>query len=256
MKKLLSVLLACVLVLGLAACGNDKQQNAGNNNQQEEQPVLRMATNAEFPPYEYYEGDKIVGIDAEVAAAIAEKLGMKLEIEDMAFDSTLMALSTGQTDMVMAGMTVTEERKENANFSTPYAEGHQVVIVKEDSEIETLDDLQGKKIGVQTNTTGDIYSTDDFGDEAVERYNKGADAVIALSQGLIDAVIIDLEPAKVFVATNDGLKLLETEYATEEYAIALNKENTELFEKVDGALQELIADGTVQEIVDRYINAE
>ncbi|MCX4266641.1 MAG: transporter substrate-binding domain-containing protein, partial [Firmicutes bacterium] len=122
--------------------------------------------------------------------------------------------------------------------------------------IETLDDLQGKKIGVQTNTTGDIYSTDDFGDEAVERYNKGADAVIALSQGLIDAVIIDLEPAKVFVATNDGLKLLETEYATEEYAIALNKENTELFEKVDGALQELIADGTVQEIVDRYINAE
>ena len=256
MKKLLSVLLACVLVLGLAACGNDKQQSAGDNNQQEEQPVLRMATNAEFPPYEYHEGDKIVGIDAEVAAAIADKLGMKLEIEDMAFDATLMALSTGQTDMVMAGMTVTEERKENANFSTPYAEGHQVVIGKEDSEIATLDDLQGKKIGVQTNTTGDIYSTDDFGDEAVERYNKGADAVMALSQGLIDAVIIDLEPAKVFVATNDGLKLLETEYATEEYAIALNKENTELFEKVDGALQELIADGTVQEIVDRYINAE
>ena len=215
-----------------------------------------MATNAEFPPYEYHEGDAIVGIDADIAAAIAEKLGMELQIEDMAFDSTLMALASGQADMVMAGMTVTEERKENANFSTPYAEAHQVVIVKEDSEIATLDDLQGKKIGVQTNTTGDIYSTDDFGDEAVERYNKGADAVISLNQGLIDAVIIDLEPAKVFVATNDGLKLLETEYATEEYAIALNKENTELFEKVDGALQELIADGTVQEIVDRYINAE
>ena len=255
MKKLLTVLLACALVLGLAACGNDNKQTGGNDQQAEKQ-VLRMATNAEFPPYEYHEGDAIVGIDADIAAAIAEKLGMELQIEDMAFDSTLMALASGQADMVMAGMTVTEERKENANFSTPYAEAHQVVIVKEDSEIATLDDLQGKKIGVQTNTTGDIYSTDDFGDEAVERYNKGADAVISLNQGLIDAVIIDLEPAKVFVATNDGLKLLETEYATEEYAIALNKENTELFEKVDGALQELIADGTVQEIVDRYINAD
>lgn len=254
MKKLVALMLSVVMLMGLAACGGGDAQTGGDSQSGKEKLV--MATNAEFPPYEYYEGGEVVGIDAEVAAAIADKLGMELEISDMAFDSILVAVQSGQADMGMAGMTVTPDRLENADFSTTYATAHQVVIVKEDSPITTLDDLAGNKIGVQTNTTGDIYATDDFGDEAVMRYNKGADAVVALNQDMIQAVLIDLEPAKSFVAANPGLKILETEYATEEYAIAFAKNNTELLDKVDAALQELIADGTVQQIVDKYIPAE
>lgn len=254
MKKLVALMMSVVMLMGLAACGGGDAQTGGDSQSGKEKLV--MATNAEFPPYEYYEGGEVVGIDAEVAAAIADKLGMELEISDMAFDSILVAVQSGQADMGMAGMTVTPDRLENADFSTTYATAHQVVIVKEDSPITTLDDLAGNKIGVQTNTTGDIYATDDFGDEAVMRYNKGADAVVALNQDMIQAVLIDLEPAKSFVAANPGLKILETEYATEEYAIAFAKNNTELLDKVDAALQELIADGTVQQIVDKYIPAE
>lgn len=254
MKKLLALMMSVVMLMGLAACGGGDTQQGGTDADAKEKLV--MATNAEFPPYEYYEGGKVVGIDAEVAQAIADKLGMELEISDMAFDSILVAVQSGQADMGMAGMTVTPDRLENADFSTSYATAHQVVIVKEDSDITTPDDLAGKKIGVQTNTTGDIYATDDFGDEAVMRYNKGADAVVALNQGMIDSVLIDLEPAKAFVAANEGLKILETEYTTEEYAIAFAKNNTELRDAVDGALQDLIADGTVQQIVDKYISAE
>lgn len=259
MKKLLTILLVGAMLLGLAACGGDKggqQANNGGGTDEEKKETLVMATNAEFPPYEYWENNAIVGIDAEVAAAIADKLGMELRIDDMAFDATLVALQSGQANMVMAGMTVTPERQENVNFSEPYAEGHQVIIVKEDSTIATVEDLAGKKIGVQTNTTGDIYTTDDFGDEAIQRYNRGADAVMALSQGMLDAVVIDLEPAKAFVAANEGLKILETQYADEQYAIAINKNDTELLDKVNAALQELKDDGTLQEIVDRYIPAE
>lgn len=251
MKKLLAVLLSLLMLCAFVGCGNDGDKTGDNT-----KTTLIMATNAEFPPYEYHEGNDIIGIDAEIAAAIAEKLNMELEIQDMAFDATLVALSTGQVDMVMAGLTVTEDRKENANFSDTYAEGHQVIIVKEDSTITGPDDLPGKTIGVQTNTTGDIYATGDYGEEAMKRYNKGADAVMALNQGLIDAVIIDREPARSFVASNEGLKILETEYATEEYAIAINKDDTELLEQVNGALKELIADGTVQDILDKYIPAE
>lgn len=254
MKKLIALMMSMVMLVAFAACGNDT--NNGGGDTQTDKAKLVMATNAEFPPYEYYEGGEIVGIDAEIAAAIADKLGMELQISDMAFDSILVAVQSGQADMGMAGMTVREDRLENADFSAPYATSHQVVIVKEGSDIATLDDLAGKKIGVQTNTTGDIFATGDFGDEAVQRYNKGADAVVALNQDMIDAVLIDLEPAKAFVAGNEGLKILDTEYATEEYAIAFAKNNTELRDKVDGALQELIADGTVQQIVDKYIPAE
>lgn len=255
MKKLLALMMSVVMLMGLAACGGGDTQTGGNDGDTTKEKLI-MATNAEFPPYEYYENQQIVGIDAEVAAAIADKLGMELEISDMAFDSILVAVQSGQADMGMAGMTITPDRLENADFSTTYATAHQVVIVPVGSTIATIDDLAGKKIGVQTNTTGDIYATGDYGDEAVMRYNKGADAVVALNQGMIDAVLIDLEPAKAFVAANEGLTILETEYATEEYAIAFAKNNTELLEKVDAALQELIADGTVQQIVDKYIPAE
>ena len=215
-----------------------------------------MATNAYFPPYEYYQGEKIVGIDAEIAQAIADKLGLELKIEDMEFDSIITAVQTGKADMGLAGMTVTDERKQSVNFSDTYATGIQVVIVTEDSDIASVDDLEGKKIGVQLSTTGDIYASDDYGEDFVEQYNKGADAVMALKQGKVDAVIIDNEPAKSFVAANEGLKILDTEYVTEDYAACINKENAELLDAVNGALAELKKDGTLQSILDKYITAE
>jgi polar amino acid transport system substrate-binding protein len=258
MKKLFALMLSLVMLVSLAACSSSSNSSQSTGGSDENKATLVMATNAEFPPYEYYEtGDgQVVGIDAEIAAAIADKLGMTLDIQDMNFDSILVAVQSGQADIGMAGMTITEDRLVNADFSVPYAEAHQVIIVKEDSDITGPDDLYGKQIGVQTNTTGDIYTTDDYGDDAIQRYNKGADAVAALSQGMIDAVVIDLEPAKSFVAANEGLKILDTEYATEEYAIAFAKGNTDLYEKVNTALQELIDDGTVQTIIDKYITAE
>lgn len=255
MKKILALILVLALsVCVFAACGEKAEQEAEDN-------VLTMATNAEFPPYEFYDGDKVVGIDAEIAAAIAEKLGMELEIVDTAFDSIIPAVVAGKYDMGMAGMTVTEERLEEVNFSDSYATGVQVVIVKDGSDIKTVDDLFGDKnytIGVQTGTTGDLYSTWDLEDEGlatVSRFNKGADAVLALTEGKVDCVIIDNEPAKEFVAANAGLKILETAYAEEDYAICFAKDS-ELTEKVNGALKELIADGTVQKIIDKYISAE
>ncbi len=247
-KKLLSLMLVAAMALAVVACGG-KEENA-------EKDVLIMAKNAEFPPYEYYEGQEIVGIDAEIAAAVAEKLGCEFKIEDMAFDSIITAVQTGKVDFGLAGMTVTEDRLEFVNFSDTYTTATQVVIVMEDSEVAGVADLEGKKIGVQQGTTGDIFATDEYGDEFVERYNKGFEAVQALTQGKIDAVIIDNEPAKVFVSENEGTKILEEDFAVEEYAMAIAKDNTELLEKVNEALAELKADGTLQSIIDEYISAE
>ncbi len=259
MKKLLAMLLASVMVLGVAACSAPAEETPADTTTETKETLI-MGTNAEFPPYEYHEGDAIVGIDAEVAAAIAEKLGMDFKIEDMAFDSIIPAVQAGKVTMGMAGMTVTEERLLEVDFTDTYATGIQVVIVKEGSEITTVDDLYkgGYTIGVQTATTGDLYSTDDFeadGLATVERYNKGADAVQALVTDKIDCVIIDNEPAKAFVAENEGLAILDTEYAVEDYAICMAKDSP-LYEDVNNALKELIADGTVQAIVDKYINAQ
>ncbi|MBQ3852677.1 MAG: transporter substrate-binding domain-containing protein, partial [Lachnospiraceae bacterium] len=211
---------------------------------------------AEFPPYEYHEGSAIVGIDAEIAAAIAEKMGCELQIEDIAFDAIIPEVTSGKADMGMAGMTVTEERMENVDFSTTYAVARQVVIVAEGSGITSLADLEGKTIGVQQGTTGDIYATDEFGDDHIERYAKGMEAVQALSQGKIDAVIIDNEPAKVFITENEGLIILDEAYADEEYAIAIKKGNTVLLEQINKALEELKADGTLDAIVAKYISAD
>ena len=215
--------------------------------------VIVMCTNASFPPYEFVENGEITGIDAEIAAKIAEKLGMTLKIEDMEFSALIPAVQSGLADFAMAGMTVNEERLQSVNFSTSYATGVQVVIIPEGSDIASLDDLNGKKIGVQLATTGDIYATDDYGEENVEEYATGNDAVLALTQGKVDAVIIDNEPAKAYVAANEGLTILSTEYAVEDYAIAIAKENTELLDKVNAALAELIDDGVDTEIVNKYI---
>ncbi len=245
MKKIIALLLAVAMLCCFAGCGA------------KEDKTLVMGTNAAFPPYEYVDDDgNIVGIDAEIAAAIAEKLGMELEIKDMEFDSLITACAGGSIDVVLAGMTVTDERKESVNFSDSYATGIQVIIVKEDSAIATADDLEGKIIGVQSGTTGDIYCTDDYGQDNVKQYANGALAVEALKNDQVDCVIIDNEPAKAYVAANEGLKILETEYVTEDYAIAVAKENTELLENINKAMAELKEDGTIDKIVNKYIPAE
>ena len=217
--------------------------------------TLTMATNAQFPTYEYYDGKDIIGIDADIAKAIADKMGLELKIEDMEFDSIITAVSTGKADLGLAGMTVDPDRQKNVDFSDPYATGVQVIIVKEDSTIAKPDDLKGKKIGVQLATTGDQYATDDYGKDSVVQYNKGSDAVMALTQGQVDAVIIDNEPAKSYVEANKGLKILDTKYVTENYAACISKDNTGLTKAVNKALAELKADGTLQKIVDKYIKA-
>lgn len=230
----------------------------------EEKPTLTMATNANFPPYEYHEvvdgEDQILGIDAEIFQAICDYLGYEGVIDDIDFNAIIPAIQGGKADLGMAGMTVTEERKVNVNFSNTYATGVQVVIVKEGSAITSVDDLFAEganhAIGVQTATTGDIYTTGDIeeaGLGTVERYTNGADAVQALLTGKVDCVIIDNEPAKAFVAANEGLIILDTEYVTEDYAIAVAKDNDELLAKINEALEALTADGTIPAIIEKYI---
>ena len=218
---------------------------------------LTMATNATFPPYEMTtDAGEFEGIDIEAAQAIADKLGLELQIDNMDFDAALLSVQQGKADIVMAGVTVTDERKAVMDFSDSYATGIQSVIVPEGSDIASPDDLAGKKIGTQRGTTGYIYCTDDFGEDAVVAYDSGLTAVQALNNGQVDAVVIDNAPAKEYVAANPGLKVLETSYAEEDYAIGMNKDNTALVEAVNAALEELKADGTLQSIVDKYITAE
>ena len=275
MKKIISLIIASLMLItlccGFASCNKDDN-------------VLVMATNAAFPPYEYVEGDKFVGIDVEIAQAIADKLGMELQIEDVEFGSIIGGVVEGKYDMGMAGMTVTEERKQSVNFSNTYATGIQVIIVKDGSSITSLDDIfefnadgdpvalknPDLKVGVQQDTTGDIYSSSDvtgwgFNDvddkgvtkkDRVVRYKTGAEAVAALKAGKVDCVIIDNEPAKSFVAANEGIHILEgdNEYAIEDYAICVAKGNKELLEQINKALKELKEDGTIDKIVNKYIN--
>ena len=218
---------------------------------------LTMATNATFPPYEMTtDAGDIEGIDVETAQAIADKLGLELQIDDMDFDAALLSVQQGKADIVMAGVTVTDERKAVMDFSDSYATGIQSIIVPNDSEIASPDDLAGKKIGTQRGTTGYIYCTDDFGEDNVIAYDDGLTAVQALNNGQVDAVVIDNAPAQEFVAANPGLKILDTAYAQEDYAIGVAKGNTELLNAINGALEELQADGTLQSIVDKYIKAE
>ncbi len=272
-KKIMSVIIASAMIMSLSACGSGSSSAASTEKASEavseaaEEAAagtenasaggkLVMATNAEFPPYEYHENDEIVGIDAEIAAAIAKELGCEIEIEDIAFDSVIPEVTSGKADFGMAGMTVTDERKQSVNFSDTYAVAKQSVIVKEDSDITDIDGLKDRVIGVQTGTTGDLYATDDYGDGNIERYSKGMEAVQALSQGKIDAVIIDNEPAKVYVAENTGLKLLDSAYTEEEYAICVALDNTELLDKINAALAKLKDDGTIDGIVAKYIKSE
>ena len=255
LKKLVSVLLVAACVFSLAACGSKDDSKDSGDSKKDSKDTLVMATNAEFPPYEFHEGDDVVGIDADIARALGEEMGMEVKIEDMAFDSIIPAVTSGKADFGAAGMTVTEDRKKNVDFTDTYATATQVIIVKEGSDIAGPDDLTGKKIGVQLGTTGDIYA-DDIEDAKVERYNKGFEAVQALTQDKIDAVVIDGEPAKEFVAEADGLKILDEAFTEEEYAIAVAKDNDDLLKKMNEALASLKESGKIDEIVAKYISAD
>ena len=218
---------------------------------------LTMATNATFPPYEMTtDSGEIEGIDVDTAKAIAEKLGLELQIDDMDFDAALLSVQQGKADMVMAGVTVTDERKAVMDFSDSYATGIQSIIVPNGSDIASPDDLAGKKIGTQRGTTGFIYCSDDYGDDNVIGFDDGATAVQNLLAGKVDCVVIDNVPAQEYVKANAGLTILDTEYANEDYAIGLAKDNTALQEALNKALAELKADGTIQSIIDKYIPAK
>ena len=286
MRKALSLMTAAALVLSLAACGSTASSAASSEAASPEAASsdaasseaasseaasetetaelstvepgkLIMSTNAAFPPYEMTtDSGEFEGIDIETAQAIADKLGLELQIDDMDFDAALLAVQQGKADMVMAGVTVTDERQNVMDFTDSYATGIQSIIVKEDSDIASVDDLAGKKIGTQRGTTGYLYCSDDFGDENVVAYDNGLTAVQMLNNGQVDCVVIDNAPAKEFIAANPGLKLLDTAYVEESYAIGVGKGNTELKDAINTALEELKADGTLQAIVDKYITAE
>lgn len=243
MKKSLIVLLAATMMICLSACGGASSQK------------LVMATNAAFPPYESVEGTEIIGIDPEIAKLIADDLGRELVIEDMAFDSIIAAVQSGKADIAMAGLTVTEDRKQNINFSDPYTEAAQVIVVKKDSTVTSPEDLEGKTVGVQIGTTGDIYAGD-IADAVIERYSKYFEAINALNQNKIDAVIVDREPAKVFVNDSDDLKMIDKEFTLEEYAIGVAKENTELLDQINASLKKLQDSGEIDKIINKYIKAE
>ena len=289
MKKFSLLLLALALTLCLAACGGTTapQNDAAERNAQTEDAAqtpeesaetpddapdaepsdgaelttvspgkLTMSTNASFPPYEMTTDDGgFEGIDVEIAGLIAEKLGLELQIDDMAFNAALQAVQSGKSDMVMAGVTVTEDRLNVMDFSDTYSTGVQVIIVPEGSDV-TLETLGDHMIGTQMATTGYQYCSDDYGEDHVTAYDNGITAVQALLNGQVDCVVIDNEPAKALVSQNPGLTILDTEYIVEDYAIGLNKENPALLEAINNALAELKAEGKVQEVVDKYISAE
>lgn len=272
-KKTYFAVLLAALLLFATSCGSGNGQKtasstdvSGASDAQTQNSVsaatlfedgtLDFATNVTFPPYEFYEGDVMTGIDIAIAQAIGEKLGVPVKFHDMEFTNILASIDSGKVDAGIAGMSVTPDRLESASFSDSYTTSIQSIIVAEGSSIATADDLAGKKIGTQLGTTGDMYAKEDFGEENVQGFDKGADAVLALSNGKVDAVIIDNEPAKNFVAANKGLMLLNSQYAVEDYAIALNKTNDALLKEINAALAELKKEGTLQAIIEKYIPAK
>ena len=236
----LKISAAAVCALLCAACGDSSREE-----------TLIVATEATFPPYEFREGDRIVGIDPEIMRAVAESLGRRLVIEDMSFDSVISAVSTGKADVAASGITVTEERRRQVNFSLPYVEARQVVIVPARGGVSSPAELRGKRVGVQHGTTGDLYVAKHIAEP--ERFQNGALGVSALLAGKIDVLVLDDQPAKVFEKKHpDELRILPEPLASESYAFAVAKENAELLAGIDAALREMRADGRLEAILKKY----
>lgn len=289
MKKLTALLLGAAMAFSLAACsgtdssssestapesssaaedtsseasseeasGTASAETASYDVETVEDGVLIMSTNAAFPPYEMTnDAGEFEGIDVEMAGEIAKRLGLELQIDDMDFDAALLAVQQGKSDIAMAGITITEDRLVNMDFSNTYANGVQSVIVPEGSDITSPDDLAGKLVGVQRGTTGYMFCIDEFGEDAVAPFDNGNTAVQNLVSGKVDAVVIDNAPAQEYVAANPGLTILDTAFADEDYAIGVAKGNTQLLDAINSILAEMEADGTTQAIIDKYISAE
>ena len=301
MKKLLSLLLVFSLIFALAACSSTQTtttteateaateapteaptdeptaeptdeptaeptadtdtESSADSTDTTTKTKLVVGTSVDFPPYEYYDGDQIVGIEVEMMEKIAEKLDMDFELVDMSFDSIIAAVVSHKIDIGMSGFTVTEERKQSVDFSVSYIKAKQSIVVPEGSPITTVDDLYAEgatyAVGVQNSTTGDLYITEDVETKGlkldIQRFNKYPDIIAALKSGKLECAIIDDQVAKAFVEENSDLKMLDTAYADEDYALCMSKENSELLEKINQALEEMIADGSMQAIIDKYI---
>lgn len=244
-SRIFRIIIAAVMtfaVLGMSSCaGGDK--------------TLIMATNAEFPPYEYYEDDKMVGIDVEFAKAVAADMGYKLEIIDMDFGSVIPSIQSGKADIAVAAISVTEEKLQQIDFSDPYETASQLIIVPNDSEISSVADLKGKRIGVESYTTGMIYASE-IEDVTLESFANGLQAIDALKAGELDAIVVDGGPAKIYVERDSELKLIDEPLTEEEYAIGVAKGNTSLLKKINKSIEKLKASGKYDSIREKYISAE
>lgn len=287
MKKLIAMLLALTMVLSLGAMAFAAEEEEADAAEAEESEVpevpdylldldlpevttveagkLIMSTNATFPPYEMvadadstgFAGTGFEGIDVEIAWYLAQALGLELQINDIDFDAAMLDVQNNTSDMMLAALSYREDRDEVMDFSPTYANGVQVVIIPEDSDIESAEDLaDGKLIGVQRATTGDMYCTDEYGEENVQSYDNGAIAVQALMNGQIDAVVIDQEPAEQYVAANEGLKIIPSVFDPEEYVLAVDEGNTQLLDALDTVLEAMIDNGLVSEIMSHYVGGE
>ena len=231
----------CAMALSFVGCADAEQAKP---------KTLRMVTEATFPPYEFREAGEIVGIDVDIVTEAARRCGYDVTIEDMTFNSVIAAVQTGKADIAASGITVTEERKKNVNFTIPYVTAKQVILVPVDSPIQSAADLKGKRIGVQQSTTGDIYVTENIGDP--ERFENSAILVATLVAGKLDAGVLDGDPAKEYVKTNPQLHILKEALTFEDYAFAISKKNPELLAEFNKAMEEMFADGTIAKIFAKY----
>ncbi|OON98737.1 MAG: hypothetical protein ATN35_03755 [Epulopiscium sp. Nele67-Bin004] len=250
-KKLAVLMGAMTLLVGCSSGGGTADSSATSQTKD----VLTMGTNAGFPPFEYYEGNNIVGFDVDLAGLIAEELGMELKIEDMEFNSLIGAVNSGMIDIAIAGISVTEDKVDQVEFTQTYFVSNQSIIVPVESDILDADDLIGKTIGVQLSTTGDILAQD-IEDAKIVQFSKAALAVADLKNGTVDAVIIDNEPAKQFVSGQLDIMVLPTAFVEEDYAMAIKKGNIELLDAVNGALDTIIETGKYDELYNKYFDFE